>query len=329
MVEIKTSNIYNYLKSKFSNTSSDIKMNGTQSAGSSDRIARADHVHPIDTSRAAASHTHTKSNITDFPSTMTPSSHSHGDLTNAGAIGSTANKPIITGANGKLTAGSFGNSSNTFCEGNDSRLSNARTPTSHTHGSVTNDGKIGNASGKIITTGTSGVLQASDSITKSQISDFPSTMTPSSHTHGNISNDGKVGSASGKPLITTTEGAVTAGAFGTSSGEFAEGNHTHNYQEPIVSEYYSIHSKFKLYRFGKVVTLHVFDWTPAGQRDQYATLSLTIPEGYRPPRNIYLDDVVSNGMHIVIFPDGSMQQYVPSGTNGNFFGQTTWIVHDE
>lgn len=47
------------------------------------------------------------------------------------------------------------------------------------------------------------------------------------HTHGNITNDGKVGSSSGKPLITTTGGTVTTGEFGTSSGQFAEGNHDH------------------------------------------------------------------------------------------------------
>ena len=140
----------------------------------------------------------------------TPTSHTHGDITNTGAIGSTANLPIITTTNGKLTTGSFGNSASTFCEGNDSRLSNARTPTSHTHGSVTNDGKIGSASGKIITTGTSGVLQASDSITKSMISDFPTSMTPASHTHGSLTNDGKIGSASGKIITTGTSGVLQA-----------------------------------------------------------------------------------------------------------------------
>ena len=51
----------------FESTASNIKMNGTQSVGSSNKFARADHVHPVDTSRAAASHTHTKSQITDFP----------------------------------------------------------------------------------------------------------------------------------------------------------------------------------------------------------------------------------------------------------------------
>ena len=66
------------------------------------------------------------------------------------------------------------------------------------------------------------------SVDWSDITNKPSSFTPSSHTHGNITNDGKVGTASGKPLITTTGGAVTAGAFGTSSGQFAEGNHTHS-----------------------------------------------------------------------------------------------------
>lgn len=63
----------------------------------------------------------------------TPTSHTHGNITNAGAIGSTANLPIITTTSGALTTGSFGTSANTFCQGNDSRLSDARTPTSHTH----------------------------------------------------------------------------------------------------------------------------------------------------------------------------------------------------
>lgn len=63
---------------------------------------------------------------------------------------------------------------NVFVSNNDSRLSDARTPTSHQHGSITNDGKIGNASGAIITTGSGGVLQASTSLsgTKIDLSDM-------------------------------------------------------------------------------------------------------------------------------------------------------------
>jgi hypothetical protein len=59
------------------------------------------------------------------------SSHSHGGITSDGKIGSTANLPIITGSGGTLAAGSFGSSANTFCQGNDSRLSDSRTPTAH------------------------------------------------------------------------------------------------------------------------------------------------------------------------------------------------------
>lgn len=92
---------------------------------------------------AAVTVTPAFSSITSRPTTLSgygitdaaTSTHAHGNLTNAGAIGSTANLPIITGASGVLQAGSFGTAANTFCQGNDSRLSDTRTPTD---GSVTN-----------------------------------------------------------------------------------------------------------------------------------------------------------------------------------------------
>ena len=39
-----------------------------------------------DDSGTASSHTHTKSQITDFPSSMTPSSHTHGNIQNGGTL---------------------------------------------------------------------------------------------------------------------------------------------------------------------------------------------------------------------------------------------------
>ena len=67
----------------------------------------------------------------------TPTSHTHGNITNAGAIGSTANLPIITTTSGVLAAGSFGTTANTFCQGNDSRLSDSRAPSGAAGGDLT------------------------------------------------------------------------------------------------------------------------------------------------------------------------------------------------
>ena len=52
----------------------------------------------------------------------------------------------------------LGITSTTACAGNDSRLSDARTPTSHVHGNITNAGAIGTTSGLVVITTTSGVL---------------------------------------------------------------------------------------------------------------------------------------------------------------------------
>ena len=60
-----------------------------------------------------------------------------GNIDITGKIGSTANLPLITGSSGVITTGAFGTSANTFCQGNDSRLSDARTPTAHNQASST------------------------------------------------------------------------------------------------------------------------------------------------------------------------------------------------
>jgi len=57
-----------------------------------------------------------------------PTTHVHGNVTNDGKIGSTSGIPIITGTSGILQAGEFGTTDGTFCQGNDSRLSDVRDP---------------------------------------------------------------------------------------------------------------------------------------------------------------------------------------------------------
>ncbi len=101
-------------------------------------------------SKAPGTHTHTgtelrlgssgaDANVTiqESVNSKATGTHTHGNIKNDGSIGSTANLPLITTTSGKVTTGSFGNTANTFCQGNDSRLSNNRTPTSHASTSTT------------------------------------------------------------------------------------------------------------------------------------------------------------------------------------------------
>lgn len=88
--------------------------------------------------------------------------HQHGNIQNNGSIGSTANKPIITTTNGVLTTGSFGTNANTFCQGNDNRLSDDRNPISH----AVNDTRYGVASDINY-----GHVRVTDNLTSTEITD--------------------------------------------------------------------------------------------------------------------------------------------------------------
>jgi hypothetical protein len=80
-------------------------------------------------------------------------------LATTGAAGA-----IIVGTGLGVSSGTasvaYGTSSGTACQGNDSRLSDARTPTSHTHGNISNAGAIGSTADQFVVTTTSGVLTA-------------------------------------------------------------------------------------------------------------------------------------------------------------------------
>lgn len=81
---------------------------------------------------------HAGSHATGGTDAITPTSigaanasHAHGNITAAGAIGSTAGLPLVTQASGVVNVGAFGSTSGTFCAGDDARLSNSRAPTTH------------------------------------------------------------------------------------------------------------------------------------------------------------------------------------------------------
>jgi hypothetical protein len=161
------------------------------------------------------------SSLSGIPSTFTPASHTHGNITNVGAIGVTSGLPIITTTSGVLTVGAFGVSAGQFCQGNDSRLSDARTPTSHVHGNITNAGAIGVTSGLPIITTTSGVLTvgafgvSAGQFCQGNDSRLSDARTPTSHVHGNITNAGAIGSTSGMIVVTTTGGVLTTATIGS------------------------------------------------------------------------------------------------------------------
>jgi hypothetical protein len=77
--------------------------------------------------------------------------------TNANGLLSSTDKTKLNGLNTPAS----GNASTTeLVLGSDTRLTNSRTPTSHTHGNISNLGRIGSTAGLPIITGTDGALEA-------------------------------------------------------------------------------------------------------------------------------------------------------------------------
>ncbi len=91
---------------KANTNNSKITMNGNSaSAGGVNETtyAKADHVHPHDSSKANTVHQHVVLDITDFPTKMDPKPHDHGNITNAGVIPNQFNMNVITNNSGQIT----------------------------------------------------------------------------------------------------------------------------------------------------------------------------------------------------------------------------------
>jgi hypothetical protein len=173
---------------------------------------------------------YTFANLATKPTTLTgygitdaaTSTHVHGNITNAGAIGSTSGLPIITNAGGVLTTGTFSTTAGSFCQGNDARLSDTR---ANPNAVTFNNGGAGGASGSTYTgsavltvsyntlgapstTGTGASGSWAISVTGSSASCTGNAATASSVTFANVSS---------KPTTLSGYGitdAVTAGAGG-------------------------------------------------------------------------------------------------------------------
>ena len=172
------------------------KMDGTAAVGTSAKYAREDHVHPTDTSRAAANHTHSSNDITALNASKLTGTIDIARLPAA------ALERVVTVAN---QAARYALTTATVQLGDV-----VKETESGLMYYVVDETKLGKADG--YTEFTAGQAAA---VPWSGITSKPSSFTPSSHTHGNISNDGKVGTTSEYAVYTTTGGAVTAGSLAT------------------------------------------------------------------------------------------------------------------
>ena len=114
--------------------------------------------------------------------------HSHGDIDNNGAIGSSSNKIITTGTNGKLRA------SDAISKSQINDFPTSMTPTEHTHGYIQNDGKINttNNANKNVVTDVNGKVTIEDKV--------------------GIATGAGVGTSTGAGIGVSTTGVGTTGA---------------------------------------------------------------------------------------------------------------------
>jgi len=84
----------------------------------------------------------------------------------------------------------------------DSRLSDARTPTSHVHGNITNAGAIGTVSGQIVVTGSSGVLTTAATIAATAVTGLATVATTGSY--NDLTNKPSIPSAYTLPTASAT-----------------------------------------------------------------------------------------------------------------------------
>lgn len=320
MAEIRKTNIFQYLKTKYNNVASIVKMNGTQSAGSSDYIARADHVHPVDTSRAAYN-------------------HSHGSLVNDGALNSditSVNKVAVTDATNKLKTisklpldkvthqdisgkanvnhshDSASSSANGFLSKEDkSKLdgiaieANKTVVDSSLSSSSTNP-----VQNKIVTNALNGKANSSHSHSISNITNLQSTLDSKSDTGHN--HDDR--------YYTETE-------MNTKLNGKANSSHTHTASQisDLTVSTHTLANGAKLYKYGKIVLAVFNNYQYSGKTPNVWADIFNIPSAYKPisTDNIYGHWSGSTGQ--IVAGSNKISMYPPT-SSGGVFGHILWIT---
>lgn len=320
MAEIRKTNIFQYLKTKYNNVASIVKMNGTQSAGSSDYIARADHVHPTDTSRAA-------------------SNHSHGSLVNDGALNSditSVNKVAVTDATNKLKTisklpldkvthqdisgkanvnhshDSASSSANGFLSKEDkSKLDGIATEANKTVvDSSLSSSSTNPVQNKIVTNALNGKANSSHTHSISNITNLQSALDSKSET-GHTHDD---------RYYTETE-------MNTKLNGKANSSHTHTASQisDLTVSTHTFANGAKLYKYGKIVLAVFNNYQYSGKTPNVWTDLFNIPSAYKPisTDNIYGHWSGSTGQ--IVAGSNKISMYPPQ-SSGGVFGHILWIT---
>ena len=320
MAEIRKTNIFSYLKTKYNNVASIVKMNGTQSAGSSDYIARADHVHPTDTSRAA-------------------SNHSHGSLVNDGALNSditSVNKVAVTDATNKLKTisklpldkvthqdisgkanvnhghDSASSSANGFLSKEDkSKLDGIATEANKTVvDSSLSSSSTNPVQNKVVNSALGGKANSSHSHSISNITNLQSSLdgkSATSHTHDDR-------------YYTETE-------MNTKLNGKANSSHTHTASQisDLTVSTHTLANGAKLYKYGKIVMCVLFNVAFSGKTAYtWNTLFTNIPSAYQPIGGT--NPIYAHSSEIMLSVQGSDIQIYPYKTSGSVFNTLVWIT---
>lgn len=318
MAEIRKTNIFQYLKTKYNNVASIVKMNGTQSAGSSDYIARADHVHPTDTSRAA-------------------SNHSHGSLVNDGALNSditSVNKVAVTDATNKLKTisklpldkvthqdisdkanvnhshDSASSSANGFLSKEDkSKLDGIATEANKTVvDSSLSSSSTNPVQNKIVTNALNGKANSSHSHSISNITNLQSALDGKSET-GHTHDD---------RYYTETE--MNAKLNGK-----ANSSHTHTASQisDLTVSTHTLANGAKLYKYGKIVLAVFNNYQYSGKTPNVWTDLFNIPSAYKP---ISTDNIYGHTPAGMILAGSNKISLYPPTASGGLFGSIVWVT---
>lgn len=320
MAEIRKTNIFQYLKTKYNNVASIVKMNGNPSAGSSDYIARADHVHPVDTSRAA-------------------SNHSHGSLVNDGALNSditSVNKVAVTDATNKLKTISklpLDKVTHQDISGKANVNHSHNTATVNVDGFLSKedksklDGIATEANKTIVDTSLSAT--STNPVENKVVNSALSGKANSSHSHS-ISNVTNLQSAlEGKSETghTHDDRYYTEIEMNTKLNGKANSSHTHTASQisDLTVSTHTLANGAKLYKYGKIVMCILFNLPFSGKKaNTWNDLFTNIPSAYQ----LYggANPVYGHASEMMISVQGSTIQIYPNKTSGSVFMTLVWIT---